>query len=217
MGGSMPYLFWGIILLMTFGVILFLRSYLKWTLMLLIPVLTLSLYGLIGHPKALMQYWEHQRELKRARQELLHLKSPALLIQRLKAYLSVHPNDARAWYLLGKLYYGQQDFSNAVDATHEAYRRQPGHSAYAVAYSEADYFYHSRRLSPQVKKILKNVIVNDKSNVSALNLLAVDAYQRKAYRKAADYWQRLLPQFSVESKGEQYLLSMIAKAQKKEK
>ena len=222
----MVFVFWGVIALMTVVAVVplfivklsqrVLPFLVKVMIVLLIPILALVLYWHLGNSNDLFQYWRLTRQAQVVKQELTHIKSPQQVVHQLQAYLAAHPNSPQGWYLLGKLYYAQQDFKRAVPALQKAYVQAPQHLTYAVSLAEADFFYRHRRLSSAMKNLMLNVIKKDKNNVGALNLLAIDNYLRGHYRFAIQYWERLLPVFPAGSKDQQFLLSMIAKAQTKE-
>jgi cytochrome c-type biogenesis protein CcmH/NrfG len=70
-------------------------------------------------------------------------------------------------------------------------------------------------LQSETKQLLDRVILVAPQQITALNLLAVHAFKTAAYAQAADYWQRIVQQFSPEMRGghaEQVLNAKIAEA-----
>lgn len=53
-------------------------------------------------------------------------------------------------------------------------------------------------LNLEVRKLLLGVLRHSPKQVTALNLLAVDAYKSMQYERAINYWQAILTQFSPE-------------------
>lgn len=223
----MAYVFLGVIFLMTLAAVLpvFLARrngqplppYTKVLIVLLVPVLALALYWSLGDSQALFRYWGLKREAAAVKLKLSKIKSPNEVVNQLKTFLAENPINPQGWYLLGKLYYGQHDFKHALPALDKAHEQARNNLTYAVSYAEADFFYHGRRLTPKTKAILQSVIARHKANIGALNLLAINNYLHGHYPQAIAYWEHLLPLFSAGSKDKQFLLTMIAQAQKKEK
>lgn len=70
-------------------------------------------------------------------------------------------------------------------------------------------------LQPEVQQMLQAVLKTLPQQITALNLLAVDAYKTEQYALAIDYWQSILQQFTPEmrnSEVEKILQDKIAKS-----
>ena len=219
----MAVLFWTLIGLMTLIAMLIVvfpirkkQKYLPAMLVIALPVIAMMLYWHLGSSQQLQHYWVLKREAKQAKIELSAVKNPAQIVDQLKSYLRLHPNSPKGWYLLGKLYFRQRRYSEALAATQTAHEQEPSNTQYTLAYAQASFFQQGRRLTPSILKMLKRTVAKEPHNVSAINLLAIHFYLRKEYKIAVQYWERLLPLFQVGSSDQKILLSMIARAQKRE-
>ncbi len=213
--------FWGLIALMTLVALFIISRPLikeRWvTLLILIafPIVSILLYLHLGGSQSLQHYWALKRESKIVKAELAKIKNPQQIINQLKNHLNLHPDSPKGWYLLGRLYLGEQQFAKARQAFWKAYHLKPEDVEYAVALAQASFFNNHRRLDPKSLGILKDVLKRQPNNTAALNLLAINAYLRKDYKRAVRYWEQMLPMFPSGSRDSMALLGMIARAQKR--
>lgn len=185
--------------------------------LLLLGVLALSgyLYMCVGAPRALLHYWALEKESAAITAAVKRIKNPQQLINELSKSVSNHPQSAKGWYLLGQLYMGQQQYAKAETVLQEAYRLQQENSIYLTAYAQASFFANHKRLKRHLKKLLLVLLQRQPTNVAAINILAINAYEQKQYQVAVNYWERLIPLFQPGSQNSKVLLSMIAEAQRK--
>jgi len=123
-------IFWSILALLT---IIALGSI--WRGSWIVPIIFLILVGLAwlqwGNEKDVTQWLE----LKKLRAELGN--SADNVIKRLKKQLEQNPKSAKGWYLLGKLYLSQQNYSAAVDVFSKANNLQPNEPEIMLNYGQA--------------------------------------------------------------------------------
>lgn len=183
-----------------------------WWLAGLIPVAGIVGYLFLGSASEQFHYWKQQRQAAIVKAELAKVKSPQVIIERMERFLKQHPERAKGWYLLGKVYLDQQRYAKAYRALQKSHRLTPANNDYAVSYAQASFFFHHKRLPTSDVHLLKKIINIEPNNVAALNLLAIDAYMKKRYHSAIKYWKRLLKLFPAGSKDSDFLLQMIAQA-----
>lgn len=179
------------------------------------PLISILGYIYWGNASGLWHYWQYQEQAARAKIALSKIKNPQAVVNQLQAYLYEHPNNPQGWYLLGKIYLHHQVYHQAVEALGKAYHQAMNNVDYKTTYAEALFFDHHRQLNTIAKDLLKQVLEETPNNIAANNLLAIDAYNQGHYQQAIFYWEKLIPLFDAQSKDEQLLLKMIAKAQKK--
>lgn len=182
-------------------------------LLVALPIFAIMAYQRIGDSRGLFHYWALKKEANIVKAELKKIKNPQQIINQLKAHLQAYPNSPKGWYLLGRLYLGQELYPLAYNALLKAYQLKPNDAKYQVAFAEAAFFNNKRRLKPHVKAILIDVLKKQPNNVAAINLLAINDYVEKHYQSAVNYWEKLIPMFVAGSKDSKELLNMIAKAQ----
>ena len=102
------------------------------------------------------------------------------------------PNSAENWIKLGDAYMQNNDFDSALVCYGNAERisgRQPttqGLMAMAL------YLQANQQITPQVQQFLDEALAQDPKEVSALSLLAAEAFKTRDYSTALGYWQQIL-------------------------
>ena len=147
--------FWSIIVLMTVAAwsCLILPCYKSATLkigylakviIITFPLLVLAAYWFFGGSNQLEQFWNWQHQETQVQQEMVKLKSPQELIDRLRDHLQQAPQSTEGWYLLGKLYLDQQQYADAETALNKAYQLQPNAGEIVVTLAKAEFLQSSR-------------------------------------------------------------------------
>lgn len=170
----------------------------------------------------LYQHWGSYAEVKQAgliRERLVSVKqqiaqegSRRSLIKQFESHLQAKPDSAQGWYLLGKLYLSENELAKAVDAFSKANKLQANNPEIMLALAEAKFLVH-QSLDVEAKALLKAVLAKEPNAVGAYSLLAIDAYNRRLYKDAVAYWEKLLPFYPPESEEVKKVLELIAKAQ----
>lgn len=225
----MMILFWGIIILLTLTAwslllwpvfrksswqIHFLTKMIFWSF----PFLVIAVYVLWGNSRQLQQYELWQAQSQEIQKQVALIKNPQDLIERMRKHLRENPQSAQGWYLLGKLYLDQNQFSPAKQALQRAHQLKPDSGEMILYLAKADFLQQGQHLSPAIEALLQSVIESSLSErADAFNLLAVNAYRRQHYHQAVQYWQRALSLVPPDSPDSRALLDMISQAQQKQK
>ena len=160
--------------------------------------------------------FEHkQRKLQEARAMLKHLKSPDLLIKTLEKTVKLKQHDAKAWFLLGKLYSNQAHWLKAKAAFAQAHRLNTQNEQYTVYYANALWQLNKQRFTPAILKLFQQLLDKNPNQPDALAMLAMSAYQTHDYKQAITYWRRLLRLVPPNSAEAQALINAISKAEQK--
>ncbi len=162
--------------------------------------------------------WHHEQD-KKAKSEqvqaiLKQFKTPDVLIDKLKKKLHETPESARGWYLLGRLYASQHDWSAAHGAFQQAIELNPNQESYLTNDIYAQWMNHQQKFNPEIRKNLLSLLQKNSKQPDALAMLAMDAYQQKNYQQAIGYWQVLLTLVPANSEESGALRKAIAKAQR---
>jgi cytochrome c-type biogenesis protein CcmH len=181
----------------------------------LIFVLSFTGYYYWGGFGKWQDYIQRQHEKMQAETVLKSIKSPQELIEKLRAKLDDSPKSAKGWYLLGRLYTGQNEKQNAADAFAKAYQLNPNEEQYAVNYAHSLWQLHNRQFTGHITEIFTNLLKNNPNQPDALAMLAMDAYESHAYEDAISYWQRLLKLAPQQSDEAQAIRKAIAKAEER--
>lgn len=184
-------------------------------LVVILPIAAIFLYWHWGSSQQVTRWLQAKRQAAVVQTEIHQLGSVANIIAALQLRLQQTPNSATGWYLLGKLYFSQQQYQNAVDALAKANQIKPNDPKILLQYAESLFFMNNRTVNPPTKFILQQLLQVSPGNVNAINLLALGAYRSGDYQTAIQNWQQLLPQFPQNSADAKNLLAMIAMAQQK--
>ncbi len=143
------------------------------------------------------------------------IKNPAQLIERLKARLESEPESARGWYLLGRLYASQGQWTSARDAFQRSYELNPEDMSATINYAQSLWQLNQQHFNDQVRNLFKTVLKKNPDEPEALAMLAMDAFMNHDYPSAIDYWQHLLKLAPEQSEEARMIRKAIAKAQEK--
>jgi cytochrome c-type biogenesis protein CcmH len=191
-------------------------SYLLASLLAALTLLVgLGLYGYWGKGFVLADMVAKERNADLAKKQLAKLGSRQNVIVALRTQLEHLPMDANAakgWHILGKLYFNEKNYSQAISAFETAVKLKPLESDYVLELVNAK-FYINHRLDAQDKKLIETLLSQSPQNVNAINLLALDAYQQGNYGVATRYWEGLLKFFPANSEDSKVLLEMIQRSQ----
>lgn len=180
----------------------------------LFSIIASCLYLHWGNSQQLSNYFQHKQNIAIVANELSRFKSPQAFIDKIKSILQKKPNDARGWFLLGRLYRGTEQYQLAEQAFLRANQLQPNQLDIMQHYVESSYLAHGR-LTLNAEKYIHSILLVQPNNSLLLNLLALDAYAREDYKLAIQYWKRLLPQLDAQSEEAKKIVQAIAHAQSK--
>ncbi|MGL6627063.1 heme lyase NrfEFG subunit NrfF [Aeromonas jandaei] len=107
--------------------------------------------------------------------------------------LQTNPTDLDGWAALGQLYLYRNEYDNALLAYQRLALLEGGASAATQAAQATVLYYQAgQQLTPEATRLLESALKQDKSEVSALMLLASDHFLHGRYRQAIALWQQLL-------------------------
>jgi cytochrome c-type biogenesis protein CcmH len=178
----------------------------------LIFIMTFTGYYYWGGFSQWQKYTHQQAMQQQAEAMLKSIKSPQELIKKLRSRLDDTPKSAKGWYLLGRLYTGQNEPQKASDAFAKAYRFNPNEAQYAALYAHSLWQVNNRQFTPQITQIFNNLLKKNPNQPDALSMMAMDAFTRHAYKDAINYWQRLLKLVPSQSDEARAIQKAIAKA-----
>lgn len=188
----------------------------KLSTMLMAPILFTLVTLSYWHWGAWPEWKNHlhrQERLQQAQAMLQSMRNPQEVIDRLKARLTLQPDSARGWYLLGRLYVSQDQWQNAHDAYTKAHQLQPDNDQITVNYAQTLWQLNHQQFNDEIRKLFQSVLQNNVNQPDALAMLAMDAFVGHSYQLAIDYWQRLLTLAPPQSEDAEAIRKAIAKAQ----
>ena len=131
------------------------------------------------------------------------------LVDRLKA----NPSDAEGWVMLAHSYSTMERFAEAAGAYARATELQPNNADLWAEYAFVSAMANGRNLDGQPMELVNKALKLDPENLKALQLAGNDAFQHKDYKKAVDYWSRVLKKVPPQSEVAQSIQQRIDEAQ----
>lgn len=176
-----------------------------------VPVLTISLYLLLGKPEGL-RLPTHTTEINQSPGV-----SPAqieAMVKGLEQRLKAQPDDVKGWAMLGNSYGVMGRFKESAAAYGRAAALAPNNAQLLADYADVMAMSRGKIFEGEPEKIIQQALKADPGNTKALALAGSAAFQRKDYKAAIDYWQRLVKLLPVDSEFMRSVSGSIAQAQK---
>jgi cytochrome c-type biogenesis protein CcmH len=183
-----------------------------------IPVGVIALYFLIGNPKGLFP------SLTSA--EMAAPSTPpggpmsnqqiAANVEKLAKRLEQNPNDAQGWLMLARSYTLMERFADAASAYEHATALNANDATIWADYAEASAMANGQRLAGKPTDAINRALQIDPKNQKALDLAGSAAYQAGDYKKAIDYWQKLLNELPAGSEELRAISDQIARAKQED-
>jgi len=158
------------------------------------------------------QYVQEQYRQEQAKTLIAKIK-PDELITRMRSRLGDTPEDARGWYLLGRLCASQGKWLDARDAFAKAHQLNPADETTTVNYAQSLWQLNNNEFNAQIKRIYSKLLEKNSEQPDALAMLAMDAFTSHNYAQAITYWQKLLKLAPAQSDEANAIRKAIAKAQ----
>ncbi len=132
----------------------------------------------------------------------------AKLAERLKS----SPNDAQGWTMLARSYSSMEKYSEAANAYAKATEPNPKDADLLAEYAFVTGMAEGRSLEGKPTEIINRALKVDPENAKALQLAGSAAFQAKDYKKAIDYWQRVLKKVPPGSEVAETITARISEA-----
>lgn len=135
------------------------------------------------------------------------------LAERLKA----NPSDGEGWVMLARSYTSMEKFAEASGAYAKATELMPNNADLWAEYAFTSAMASGRQLEGRPMEFVDRALKIDPENLKALQLAGNAAFQKKEYKKAIDYWERVLKKVPEGSEVAQSIQLRIDEAQSLEK
>ena len=129
----------------------------------------------------------------------------AALAKRLQS----NPNDVESWIMLGRSYRSMERFGEAAGAYAKAAELQPNDADLLADYAYVSAMAGDQRLEGKPMELLNQALKLDPENLKVLQLLGTAAYQAKDYKKAIEYWERVLKKAPADAELTQIMTQQI--------
>ena len=168
-----------------------------------LPVVALGLYFAIGNPRALDPA---------ARQGEIGMQQIEAMVQRLAERLQKEPDDVEGWKMLGKSYSVMGRFAEAANAYSKAALRAPRDAQVLADLADALAMARGQNMRGEPEELVLRALQIDPKNLKALALAGTAAFERRDFRGAARYWERMLPLVEAGSEDARAIQSNIDEA-----
>jgi cytochrome c-type biogenesis protein CcmH len=121
------------------------------------------------------------------------------LLEALKKKLEENPGDGDGWALLARSYVEIKRHQDAVSAYEQAVKASPDDPQLLADYADALAVVNGRNLAGKPEELVNQALKLDPHHVKALMLAGTAAFNRKHYREAISFWERLRQGLPAES------------------
>lgn len=173
-------------------------------LALAIPLGAALMYWRLGTPDAMLARTEVPQEFSPAEIESM--------VAQLAERMQKNPDDPRGWAILGRTYYVMQRYGDAAAAYEQLLKRIPPDADVLADYADALAMAQGRKLAGKPMDALQRALEIDPNHWKALALAGTEAFERKDYKGALTYWEKLLAQVPPESEIGQQIAHSVADA-----
>jgi cytochrome c-type biogenesis protein CcmH len=115
-------------------------------------------------------------------------------VEALAKRLQSNPADAQGWTMLARSYSSMGKFAESVGAYTKATELTPNDADLWAEFAFATAMASGRSLEGRPMELINRALKVDPENAKALQLAGSAAFQAQDYKKAIDYWQRVLKQ-----------------------
>ena len=167
--------------------------YTAYALGIAIPLIAVTFYLGVGNPKAVNgpPPVETQTGFPSGQRTQAQIEANvAALAKRLQS----NPSDAQGWIMLARSYSSMNKFAESAGAYTKATELTPNDADLWAEFAFATAMANGRNLEGRPMELINRALQVDPQNAKALQLAGSAAFQAKDYKKAVDYWQRVLKQ-----------------------
>ena len=179
-----------------------------------LPLIAVIFYSAVGTPKSITntavatQSSNATATAPSERTQAQIEANVAKLAERLKS----NPSDAQGWTMLARSYSSMERYADAVNAYAKATELTPKDADLWAEYAFTTAMANGRSLEGKPMELIDRALKVDPNNAKALQLAGSAAFQAKDYKKAVDYWERVLKQVPPNSDVGQTITSRINEA-----
>lgn len=113
-------------------------------------------------------------------------------VAKLAQKLQSNPNDLQGWTMLARSYSSLEKFSDAANAYAKAVELSPKDADLLAEYAFSIAMANGRSLQGKPMELINRALQVDPENPKVLQLAGSAAFEAKDYKKAVDYWERVL-------------------------
>lgn len=182
-----------------------------------LPLVAVIFYLNVGSPKSISE--PPRVAASRPATEQPAERTPQQIqanVEKLAERLKSNPGDAQGWAMLAKSYNSMEKWPEASGAYAKATELSPNDADLWAEYAFAQAMASGKSLEGKPLELVNRALKVDPQNAKALQLAGSAAFQAKDYKKAIDYWQRILKQVPADSDVAQAINERIKDAKRLE-
>lgn len=154
-------------------------------------MVVVCLCGYLLSPK-----WQAVRNEQQRLADPLHVfaetSTPEAQLLALQKQIRANPQDSEKWALLGEYYLWRNDYDNALLAYRQALRIRGENAEIYSALATVLYYQAGQHMTPPTREMIDKALALDTNEVTAMMLLASDAFMQADYKQAIVQWQKVL-------------------------
>lgn len=136
------------------------------------------------------------------------------MVEKLAERLKKQPEDAEGWAMLARSYAVLGRHADAVKAYEKAATLRKEDPVLLADYADSLAMQANGVLAGEPMKLVARALKLDPRNVKALSMSGTDAFDRKDYAQAAQFWQQVVEYGGLESPMAQQVLPGLEQAKK---
>ncbi|MFC3609569.1 c-type cytochrome biogenesis protein CcmI [Stutzerimonas tarimensis] len=149
---------------------------------LLVPVAGIAMYW----------HWGALDRVQLAREFSTQPQTMQEMLARLERAVEVQPDNAEAWYFLGRTYMSQERPEEAAQAFEQTVRLAGRQPDLLGQWAQALYFGGGRQWTEQLQEITREALHGDRNETTTLGLMGIAAFEERRFADAMEYWGRLV-------------------------
>ncbi len=176
------------------------------TIAIALPIAAILLYFAVGNPGAMAPQPAADGHAV-TRQQIEGM------VERLAARMQESPEDVKGWVMLGRTYAVLDRHAESAAAYANAVKRSPPDAQLLADYADALAMSQGRNLRGEPERLIAQALKLDPDNVKALALAGTVEFEKKDFKRAIIYWERILKVAPPDSEMADSVRSSIAEAQ----
>lgn len=175
----------------------------------LVPLLAIGVYAVTGDPRAI----DLQQAVSKDGGHPMDAQQIEAMLKRLEDRLKSNPGDVDGWIMLARSYGFMGRYKEASVAYGKAVAAAPDDAQLLADYADVLAMAQGRRLEGEPEKLVARALTIEPNNMKALALAGTAAFERKDYRAAVGYWEKLRALAPPDSETVRAISSSIEEAQ----
>lgn len=177
-----------------------------------LPLAAIIFYLFVGNPQSIGESPQTASQAGPVAPQERTQAQIAANVEKLAKRLESNPSDPQGWTMLARSYSSMERYGEAAGAYAKATELKPNDADLLTEYAFVTAMANGRSLEGKPMELIQQALKVEPENAKALQLAGSAAFQAKDYKKAVDYWQRVLKQVPAESEAGREITARINEA-----